>query len=367
MRVVVLSSTYSDPATRGKLRALAGLGCAVTVGVPDRWLQPGKRRPVRVAWGDDAGVRVAPIPVRLAGGRSTWSRGAIRRLVTDARPDLVHIEEEPWTVAASAGTAAAVSLDLPSVVYMAESVPRPLPLLDRWRRRRTLRRVAGIVAANQLAAGLATRDAPAIPAVVLPQLGVAPPVMVERSQHQGLSIGFIGRLVPERGLDLVFRACVRLLGHWTITVIGTGPAQEELERLAAQLGIAARVLWLGAVPAAERERVWPHLDCVVLPARSTPRWVEATGRPLLEAMARGIAVVGSRSGAIPEIVADGGLLVPEDDAAALAAALQRLADHPREREEFGAAGRRRILADYADDALARRTLAFWESVRKRLT
>jgi len=78
------------------------------------------------------------------------------------------------------------------------------------------------------------------------------PLSVERRPHTGLAIGFVGRLIPEKGLDLLFRAAVKLVGRWTITVVGTGPAQEELEGLAEQLRDSDELRPLaGAAPAAE--------------------------------------------------------------------------------------------------------------------
>jgi glycosyltransferase involved in cell wall biosynthesis len=191
---------------------------------------------------------------------------------------------------------------------------------------------------------------------------VTPPVTVPRIPHQGLAIGFVGRLVPERGLDLLFRACVGLSGKWTLTVIGTGPSQEELEALAERLGISARVSWLGPLPRESVDQVWPHLDCVVFPARTTPRWVASAARGALHAMANGVAVVASDSGALPEIVGDTGKIVPEEDVPALTAALQDFYADRAECERLGTAGRYRIMEEFSDSAIAGRTLAFWRTL-----
>ncbi len=366
MRAVVLSSLYIDPVTRGKLRALAGLNCAVCVGVPDRWTPLGHSVQLRATWEEDGGVQIAPIPVRRSRGAVVWSRSAIRRLITDFSPHIVHIEDEPWTSVAAAATATARRLDIPSVLFVANSVSRPLPLLDRWRRSRTLKRVSGVIASNRIAAALVSTRRATFPLAVLPQVGVNPPVLTPRTDHRGFSIGFIGRLVSERGLDLLLNACSKLIGVWRLTVVGSGPEQERLERLTERLGIAARVAWLGGLPHEELVLVWPGLDCVVMPARTTPRWVEGVGRILIEAMGHGIAVVGTDSGVIPEVIGSAGIVVPQDDAPALKLALQRLIDSPTQRTAFGAEGRRRALADYVDDAVARRTLEFWRGVARRV-
>jgi glycosyltransferase involved in cell wall biosynthesis len=116
----------------------------------------------------------------------------------------------------------------------------------------------------------------------------------------------------------------KVVGRWTITVVGTGPAHEELEGLAERLGIAGHVTWLGALPRAAVDQVWPRLDVVVVPSRKTLRWVEATPRAAIDAMAHGIAVIGSTGGALPETIGDAGLVLPEEDVPALSKTLQRL-------------------------------------------
>jgi glycosyltransferase involved in cell wall biosynthesis len=83
---------------------------------------------------------------------------------------------------------------------------------------------------------------------------------------------------------------------------------------------------------------------------------------LVEAMACGVAVIGSDSGAIPDVIGDAGLIVPEGNVDALAAALRRLTSTPALRADFAARGRARVLAEYTNDAVARRLAAFLEGV-----
>ncbi len=365
MRAVIVSHTYIEPGNRGKLRALAGLGCAISVAVPERWQPARGGTPLAASWGDDAGVRVVPIAIRgeAAPGRdAAWNRRALRRLLTDFRPDVVQIEEEPWTPVAATVSALSARLKLPAVLFTWESVSRPRPLFASLRRRRTLQRVSALIGGNKIAASVVARQRPELPLSVIPQLGMTPPLDPPRIEHEGLAIGFVGRLVPERGLDVLFRACVKLLGRWSLAVVGSGPAQEELEALAERLGIAARVTWMGALPTVEVSRLWPNLDCLVVPSRTTAGWVETFSPPLIAAMGHGVTVIGSDSGALPELIDTAGLVVPEDDVPSLTAALQHLSDSPRERLRLGREGRQRVMIQYVDDAVARRTLEFWETV-----
>ncbi|HUR95873.1 MAG TPA: glycosyltransferase family 4 protein [Gemmatimonadales bacterium] len=365
MRALVISRIYADPANRGKLRALAGLGVTVAAAVPDRWVPTGLVQPQQTTWGDDGGVRTVPIPIRgsaLPTADPYWHGGKVRSLLTDLRPDLVQIEEDPGSNGAAAIARVARRLKLPYVLVSRESLPHSRGTLARLRRNRAIAGAAGLVSINESAGRLALRGHSSLPHRTIPQLGVQLPLSAERAPHTGLSIGFVGRLIPEKGLDLLFRAAVKLVGRWTITVVGTGPAQEELEGLAERLGIAGRVTWRGALPRSGVDEVWPRLDVLIMPSRSTPRWIEVAPRAALDAMAHGIAVVGSAAGAIPETVGDAGLVVPEEDVGALAEALQRLHDQPSEHQRLGTAGRRRVMDAFTDAAIAERTLAFWRDL-----
>lgn len=361
---MVVSHRYADPANRAKLKALAGLGVDVTAIVPERWVS--KEGVVQSSkTGNDGGVQLATVPVRGLPSRPgllLWNAKALRRRLTDLKPNVIHIEEEPWSQPALLGLRLARRLGVPGVLSTSESLPRSYSLAQRLRRERSLRQAAGLVAANSLALALAVKRRPTLAHTIIPQNGVAPSDSRPRDRQPEFSLGFVGRLVPERGLDLLFRACVNVAGKWTLTVVGTGPSQEELEALAQRLGIAARISWLGPLPRQAMETVWNRLDCLVLPSRTTERWVMTQGHAAIHAMAHGVAVVGTDSGTLPEIIGDAGRVVPEEDVAALTAALQDLHTNRSECDRLGSIGWRRVQDQFSDAALAGKTLAFWRTL-----
>jgi len=362
VRAIIVSRLYADAATRGKLRALAGLGCTIGAVVPASW-QPAPGEPPRATtFGDDAGVRIFPAAVRGIDPELTWDTAALRRALAEFRPDVVQVEEEPSTQVAAAVVRAAARLGFRVTLFSWEGLPARLPVLARLRRDRVLRHSAGLIGGSRLALELLSRNHAGRPTAVIPQTGVTPPLMAGSLARPGLSIGFVGRLVPERGLDLLFRACVQLSDTWSVHVAGTGPAQEELEGLAERLGIAARVTWHGALSRPALAALWPELDCAAFPSRTTPRWIETRGRTVLDAMANGLAVAVSASGALPEIVGRAGKVVPEEGVDQLTEVLRGFAQEPDGRRELGAEARRRVLAEYTDESIAQRTLAFWRVV-----
>ena len=89
------------------------------------------------------------------------------------------------------------------------------------------------------------------------------------------------------------------------------------------------------------------LNVLVLPSQTTPRWKEQFGRVLIEAGACGIPVVGSNSGAIPEVIGDAGLVFPEGDSESLANCLLQLIENPTLCKQFGEIGRKRALEKFS--------------------
>lgn len=362
MRVVILSHRYVDPAARGKLRALAGTGSEIATLVPERWAAPGGAL-TKTDFGNDGAVRIVPVPVHGEGDEARWQRRAVRRLLDEFRPDLLQIEEESWTPAAARLAGFARRRKLPAVLVTLHNRPRAFTFRERLRRRRVLNTVTGVIAGNTAAAALIAAARPDLPTTVIPQIGATPPfAMPAREDGQALRIGFVGRLVAERGLDLLLRAAVQVHGAWTLDVIGTGPAQAELEQLAERLGIASRVTWLGALPRAELAAIWPRLDCIAAPARTTAQWMDTTAPFIVEAMGFGVVPIVTSSGVLPETVGDAGLVAPENDPAALAPLLLRLLEAPAERAALAAAARRRAVTHYSHETLARQTRSFWDSV-----
>jgi glycosyltransferase involved in cell wall biosynthesis len=158
------------------------------------------------------------------------------------------------------------------------------------------------------------------------------------------------RLEPQKGVDVAIQALADIPDAHLV-VLGEGPQRAELERLAND-----RVHLLGRVPdvAAWLRRA----DVLVHPAR----W-EGFGLALLEAMLASLPVVATRVSSIPEIVVDGetGLLVPPDDASALAAAVNRVLADPA---VYGERGRARAQAEFSVAEMTDRTLAIYESASR---
>ena len=150
----------------------------------------------------------------------------------------------------------------------------------------------------------------------------------------------VARLSPEKDIETLLKAtalAAREDAALRLEVAGDGPCMAELRWSAAGLGLDGRVRFLGVVR--DVPALLAGAGLFVLPSRT-----EGVSLTLLEAMASGLAVVATRVGGNPEVVADGetGLLVPAGDAEALAAAILRLRRDDRARRRMGEAGRHRV-------------------------
>lgn len=156
-------------------------------------------------------------------------------------------------------------------------------------------------------------------------------------------VAFVGRLSPEKGVDLLLEALARLPAGFRLAVAGSGAQRQELQAQAQRLSVSRRVTFLGRVERHQLAEFLSACDCLVLPSRSTPVWREQFGLVLVEAMMCETPPVGADCGAIAEVIGDAGLLFPEGDVGALVARLQRLYHEPQLREDLGRRGRERAL------------------------
>ncbi|MCO8126377.1 glycosyltransferase [Acidimicrobiia bacterium EGI L10123] len=180
------------------------------------------------------------------------------------------------------------------------------------------------------------------PVVVIPastDLGRPPPPPVPRAAP---TIITVGRLVEKKGMDVVLAACARLTGRWRLVVVGDGPEEATLRRQAEALGIADRVRFAGARDHEETIRAIAEAD-VFCGAYRVARDGDRDSMPVVvkEAMAAGRPVVATDVVAVGEMVDDGasGVLVPPDEPAAMAEALERLLADRCLRASMGARGR----------------------------
>jgi L-malate glycosyltransferase len=168
--------------------------------------------------------------------------------------------------------------------------------------------------------------------------------------------------VPEKGLRIVLDALGQLRSFpWKLLLVGAGPLETEIR----ENWMAKFPKRVALVPAVRYEQVPRYLRCsdiFVLPSYSTSWWMEQFGLTIAQAMLLGIPVVGSSSGAIPEVLGPGGIVFEERNTTELTRGLKELLESPERRKELGVRGREFALRNYTLEGVAGRYHNLFERV-----
>ncbi|HYK10824.1 MAG TPA: glycosyltransferase family 4 protein [Gemmatimonadales bacterium] len=168
----------------------------------------------------------------------------------------------------------------------------------------------------------------------------------------------VARIEWHKGIDTMIKAMPAIRAAHPgarYAIAGAGPRQPQLEELARETGVADAVRFLGPVSDADLPALYNSADLYVGASRRHDLLVEGFGISLVEASASGLAVVGGRSGGVPDAVRDGetGILVDPDQVAAVAAGVNQLLSDEPLRKRLGAAGRKAVEQYYNWDRVAK--------------
>lgn len=360
MKVLLLSKAFLAREYRKKLTALSAQpGLEVSAAGPLHWGRGGDRQDYEP--GDPDGYRNYFLDCRFNGRFHLHHFPGLGRLLDRLRPDLLHIDEEPYNLAAGLAVFAARRRRIPSLFFAWQNLlrryPPPFSLIERY-----CYRTCGAIAGTEQAARVLRTKGFAGPLATIPQFGIDPETFSSAgdgaSAGEELVVGYAGRLVPEKGLTTLLRAAAMLNPAPRLRFAGTGPLAGDLRRAGAEGPLAGRVEVLGRFDSGEMPEFLNSVQVLVLPSLDRANWMEQFGRVLVEAMACERVVVGSDSGAIPLVVGDAGLIVPQADPGALARSLDRLRS-PGLRSRYGRAGRRRVLDNFTHVSVAKASAGFY--------
>lgn len=294
-------------------------------------------------------------------------------------PDLIHIEEDPYSLIGveTVFIARIVCRQAKISFFIWDNLDRkprfPLGFVKRVFSQYTLSRSSLVVCGNQ--EGQQLLHGPKNyrgRSLVLPQVGLNPeeyetgPCAELRKQLLGKYgeplIGFLGRLIPEKGVILLLQA-LSLLQHlpWRLLIVGSGPLEEEIQKYWKTV-LGDRVVSLNALPFESVPKYLRCLDIFVLPSYGTAYWKEQFGVTLAQAMMAGVACVGSSSGAIPEVLGPGGIIFQEHSIESLAKVLEGLILSKEERGRLGEKGREFAMQHYTNHVVGGSCLAAFRNV-----
>lgn len=369
MRLLYIARHF-HPRMEGIVAAMAATGeVDVTLICPSNWRDElGLDRPV---WRTETVYTRIEVP--MLGTPNDYHRALYRTATFALRttlPQIIHAEEEPESLAALqiAATRAVAAPHAKLVLNSWQNLNRP----KRWYvllvTQLALRSADGITCGNIGALAVLRQLGYKGLAEVIPQKGVSltlyrPQTPVPGPNH-GLRLLYAGRLLHEKDIVTLLRAMPLVSTSTTLRIVGDGPERAKIIEMIDLLRLSTRVTVEPSVEPTALLDIFAAADALILPSKTMPFWSEQLGRILLEAMACALPVIGSDSGAIPEVVGDAGLIFPEGNSQALADRIRELEISPARRLELGNLGRDRVQS-YSEESLALRNIEFYRHVLAR--
>lgn len=368
MRVLMISKALVSGTSQRKLEELAKCpGCELTLVTPPYWQSDdGSKQMLERLY--TSGYRMIVTPLTFNGNFHLHYYPRLGSIMREVRPEIVHIDEEPYNFATFHAMRLARAVKARALFFTWQNLYRSYPPPFRQMELYNYRRAAVALAGNREAAEVLRSKDYRGPIRILPQFGFDTDIYrrseprPSRTAGDPFTLGFLGRLVENKGLPTMIEALTHLPDYCRAVFIGHGPMKSVLEEQAARLGVTDRVVFKPGVPTYEVPRELAQLDVLVLPSLTRPNWKEQFGRVLCEAMACETPVIGSDSGEIPYVIADAGLVFPEGDAEALSERVQQLLDNPQLYAQLAQKGRQRVLENYTQESIARQTFEVYREM-----
>eukprot|EP01037_Dinobryon_pediforme_P012672 gene12671-12766_t len=332
--------------------------------VPQRWYQFGRWLDADLP--DDAGVKVHILPILLPRfGKASWYLHfypGLRRLIRELKPDVIHLWEEPWSIVAL--QACLLRGKSAYVLEVDQNILKRLVFPFEYLRRFVLKRTNHILSRSPDATAVVEACGYRGPVTYI-GYGVDQTTFFPAPDHinptaaHGLRLGYIGRLVEEKGLEDALDALVLTPQSVTLAIMGEGPQEAYLRRKIAALGLGARVSFQSWGKPADVAAFFHGLDVSLLLTRTTAHVREQFGRVIMESQACGVPVIGSECGAIPDVIGPGGWIVPERNPQALAGCIGSILADMDSLKQCRAAGLVNVEARFTYTAVAQTLAQAW--------
>ncbi len=339
-----------------KLEELARIpGVDLVAIVPSHWHEErvGVQRLERL---HTVGYRLFEEKMKFNGHHHVHFYPRLGRHIRRFKPDVVHVDEEPYNLVTFQATMLS-RINRARVVFFTwqnldRRYPPPFSLFEQI----NYRLASAAVAGNKEAADVLRRKGYKRKLEVIPQFGVDPDFYRPRLTSPSAMpvIGFVGRLVPEKGVGDLIAAFARMHTRAQLQIVGNGSERTRLELQASYLGVRDRVIFRGAIAATSMPDTYSGFDVLVVPSRTQSNWKEQFGRVIIEAMSCEVPVVGSDSGEIPNVIGDAGVVFPEGDVDGLSHQLDEMVQNEEHRLALGRRARDRVLSEFTQERVARR-------------
>lgn len=375
MRILFVSHSSVVDVYQDKLRWIAKHNDVdLTALLPKQYFEGGR---IVTAYQGDGTYAVKALQSRWAktAKQNVWHFAWLGRTVQRLQPDIVHLEEEPESyVTHQIVRASLAHKKRPKIVVFSwrnMTIPyvywpwwHPKRILQNTLQHMTLPHVDHLLVGTHESEPLFREVGYQGPVTIIPQYGVNPEIYSPQAGPMGLRaklsipetaliVGFVGRILQMKGLDILVDAVARLQRtDLHLVVVGRGEYTSDVRQRAHSLGLSDRLHIIEDAKAAEIPAVMTAMDMLCVPSLTMPHWKEQFGRVIIEAMACGTPVIGSTSGEIPYVIGNAGLVCTEGNVDELRAAISALADSPDTRKMYSNLGLERVRSLYTNERIA---------------
>lgn len=369
IRVVRIAHSSLTPALRGRERALARRFPNIDMEVitPPRWreaeieveAEPDEYFPVRTA------RTFLSKHIQLF----TYDPRPIIEVFKRHKPHIIDMNHEPYSVPC-AEVLTLRRLFAPQahvVMQTAQNILKKYPFPFSLMEKRAFRQISAAYMCSETVREVLQIKGLKKPMKIVPfgvDLDSFKPAL-NRIPNETFTVGYIGRLQSAKGLQVLIDALARIKNeNWRLLIVGDGPDRAESVSRIAGHELQDRCEFVGAIPYNQTPAYFQKIDVLVIPTLTTKTVREQFGRVIVEAMACRAPVIGSSCGAIPEVISDAGIVVPENDPAALARQLQELINDKDLQNKLAKAGRERVEKHYTWERIAEQIYSVYLQVLK---
>jgi len=364
-KLLICSHAYVSPENLVKPKLLSKK-FKVGLVVPKRWQAMGRQLVVESEKLRGGDFRTFAISTFFSGngGKYVYNPLSLFLVFIKFRPDILYVEEEPWTPSAFELMFLAKLVRVKKkAIFSWENLDLPLAWWQKMIKKFVLTQADLAVAGNKEAKGILegyiAQLGRKIPVRVNAQFGVDTshfrPIS-KRTPSKVFTIGFVGRFVKAKGIDTLIEALALLPKDCRLLLVSTTTLPKQFEGLAERLNVRNRIKIIEGKPHQDLPGYLNKMDVFVLPSKTTKTWKEQFGRVLIEAMACQLPVIGSNSGAISEVLSKAGLIFNEGDPHDLAKKILKLKKDKVLLRDFGKSGYQRVLKKYTHQAVVSRLI-----------
>jgi L-malate glycosyltransferase len=348
----------------------------ITIVTPSNWKTEYGKILNPQPWSNYQG-RLLGIPVWLSGNIPLHIyRSTFIRLLKELEPDFIYVHQEPYAIqTAQIYLANSLSINKPIAFFTWQNIFKRYPFIFRQIEQLTFKKTNVAFTGSCSAEEVLRKKDYQGNCAMLPS-GIDTDIYAYSYQAEELKnnlrekeneviIGYLGRIVLEKGLNTLLHALHKIKElPWRLVMVGSGEYEIEFKQIANNLKLNHRINYLGYIPHTEAPLYLSAFDLLVLPSETQPNWKEQFGRVIIESMACQTPVIGSNSGEIPYLIEStcGGLTFPEAQPKAFAEQLSKLITNQNLRLNLGKKGRQAVVQSYTNSALAKHFADTIESV-----